>query len=66
MNLTKDTEKEAMRELAWKEFVEAIKPGNAVIAPRLADTLKTKKSKKAIYHPALITSLELGNWELFG
>ena len=66
MDLTKEIEKEVMRELAWKELIDAIKPGEIMFRKKPAHKAKAGGNKKAVYHPAVITSTEFGNWELFG
>lgn len=63
MDVIKEIEKEAMRELAWKELIAAIKPGE--LFRKTAKKSTAVSNTKAVYHPAVVTDSELGNWELF-
>lgn len=47
---------------AWKELIEAIKPGNI----KGSEVAKNNARNRIKHHPAIITTLEMSNWEFFG
>jgi len=70
MKTSRDIQKDTMRELAWKELIEAIHPHNKVLKSyedAEGSRLPAKTSGKAVvHHPAILTNPDLSKWEIFG
>ncbi|PBQ30480.1 hypothetical protein CNR22_01420 [Sphingobacteriaceae bacterium] len=49
-------------DLAWKELMEVIRP----VKSEISEIAKTNAKNRIKHHPAIITTLEMANWELFG
>lgn len=59
--LKKQYRDQAEIELAWQELIEAIKPLN-IIESKGGEKTRIKTQ----HHPAIITTSEFANWEIFG
>lgn len=60
--LKEDILKNAITEAAWKDLIEAVK----ISKTQSSEIAKKNAENRIKHHPAIITTLEMSNWDFFG